>query len=267
MDASQNKRAFDIIEIIERAEKPRTKGLTMVLDKGLGIYRVQDLILDAPYIDIIKLGWATPRLFCEDIIRKKIELYRKHDIVVGNGGTLLEIAHQQGKIKQFLDYCQEIGLELIEVSNGIIPISTDEKADIIRRANSMGFYVISEVGKKDPAEDRKLSLKDRITEAQSDLDAGAHYVIIEARESGKDLGVYDDKGGLKEDMAKKLVKEIGIENIMFEAPEKSQQAGLILLFGSDVNLGNIKSEDVIPLETLRRGIRGDTCGKLQNRGR
>jgi phosphosulfolactate synthase len=87
-------------------------------------------------------------------------------------------------------------------------------------------------------------------------------VIIEAREAGKDIGVYDYKGGLKEDMAKNLMKKIGFENIMFEAPEKSQQAGLILLFGADVNLGNIKPEDVIPLETLRRGIRGDTFGKL-----
>jgi phosphosulfolactate synthase len=143
-----------------------------------------------------------------------------------------------------------------------MPMSLDEKAGIIQKANQMGFYVISEVGKKDPVEDRKLSLEERVKEAKNDLAAGAHYVIIEAREGGKDIGVYDDKGGLKEDMAKSLMNEIGFENIMFEAPEKSQQARLILLFGADVNLGNIRPEDVIPLETLRRGIRGDTFGKL-----
>lgn len=262
MEESVNKRTFDFIDIIERSEKPRSTGLTMVLDKGLGHYQAQDLMQVAPYIDIIKLGWATPRLFSEDVIKRKVELYMKHDIIVGNGGTLLEIAYDQRKVDAFLEYCRGIGLELIEVSNGIMPISPDEKAQIIKDANEKGFYVISEVGKKDPIEDRKLSLNDRVSEAGSDLNAGAHYVIIEAREGGKSLGIYDDKGGLKEDMAKILVEKIGLENIMFEAPEKNQQARLILLFGSDVNLGNIRPEDVIPLETLRRGIRGDTCGKL-----
>ncbi len=126
----------------------------------------------------------------------------------------------------------------------------------------MGFQVISEVGKKDPAEDIMLSLQDRVAEARSDLAAEAHYVIIEARESGRSLGVYDAKGALKEAFARSLLDKIGSERIMFEAPEKCQQAHLILLFGPEVNLGNIGPEDVIPLETLRRGLRGDTCGKL-----
>ncbi len=258
----KDKKAFDFIELASRSEKPRVKGLTMFLDKGLGFNQARDLMQGASYIDIIKLGWATPRLLSEADIKAKISLYRKNNILVGNGGTFLEIAYKQGKVDTFLNYCREIGLELIEVSNGVIPVSLDEKAAIIHKANQMGFYVISEVGKKDPCEDRKLSLGDRVNEAKSDLEAGAHYVIIEAREGGKDIGVYDDKGGLKEDMAKNLLNEIGFENIMFEAPEKSQQACLILLFGADVNLGNIRPEDVIPLETLRRGIRGDTFGKL-----
>jgi phosphosulfolactate synthase len=126
----------------------------------------------------------------------------------------------------------------------------------------MGFMVISEVGKKEPREDDKLTIEERITEAQNDLQAGVAQVIIEAREGGKSLGIYDDKGGVKEDMAQTLVKAIGVKNIMFEAPEKSQQAYLILHFGTDVNLGNIRTDDVIPLETLRCGIRGDTFGKV-----
>jgi len=262
MKAKDNKKAFGFVDVITRTEKTRKKGLTMVLDKGLGPNQAQDLMQAAPYIDIIKLGWGTPRLSPEDVIRRKIKLYRNHNIKVGNGGTLLEIVYQQGKTELFLDYCRQMGLDLIEVSNGVMPISTEEKANIIRSANAAGFSVISEVGKKDPAEDRKLSLQDRIIEARSDLEAGARHVIIEARESGKSLGVYDDKGGLKEDMARTLVEEIGIEKIIFEAPDKNQQVNLILLFGSDVNLGNIRPEDVIPLETLRRGIRGDTFGKL-----
>ena len=122
--------------------------------------------------------------------------------------------------------------------------------------------MISEVGKKEPLEDNKLSLQERIAEARSDLSAGASRVIIEAREAGKSLGIYDDTGGVKEDIAQSLVREIGSEKIMFEAPEKSQQTYLVLHFGPDVNLGNIRPDDVIPLETLRRGIRGDTFGKL-----
>ncbi len=256
------KRAFSFIDIISRSEKPRTKGLTMVLDKAFGSMQAEILMMASDYIDIIKLGWATPRLIPEQVVRKKIELYRRHDVMVGNGGTILEIAYQQNKVDEFFSYCRDIGLTLIEVSNGVVNIDPDTKAEIINKAVEMGFYVISEVGKKDPAEDLKLSVKDRINEVRSDLAAGAHYVIIEAREGGKGLGVYDDKGGLKQQMAVQLVDELGLENIMFEAPEKSQQAGLILLFGPDVSLGNIRPDDVIPLETLRRGIRGDTCGKL-----
>lgn len=267
MKTKDRKNAFDFIDICTRAEQPRSRGRVMVLDKGLGPHQSQDLMTAAPYIDIIKLGWATPRLFAEDVIREKIALYKKNNIMVGNGGTLLEVAYQQGKVDQFLSYCRDIGLELIEVSNGVVPIASDEKTQIISTARSMGFTVVSEVGKKEPSEDRKLSLQDRIAEAKKDLHAGAQYIIIEAREGGKSLGVYDETGALKEEMARFLAEEIGMEKLMFEAPEKSQQARLILLFGRDVNLGNIRPDDVIPLETLRRGIRSDTFGKLQNRHR
>ncbi len=262
MSFTQGKEAFDFIDIHKRAEKPRSFGFTMVLDKGLGLNHAEDIMEAASSIDIVKLAWATPRIMSEGLVSKKINLYKKNKIRVGNGGTLLEIAFSQDKVEEFLDYSLAIGLELIEVSNGVIPMNPNEKAAVIRRASSMGLFVVSEVGKKDPCEDSRLSLPDRIKEAKNDLDAGAHYVIIEAREAGKSIGIYDDCGGLKEDMAKVLVDELGIRNIMFEAPEKSQQSRLILLFGSDVNLGNIRPEDVIALETLRRGIRGDTLGKI-----
>jgi len=263
MEKKESKKAFDFIDILPRPGKMRKRGLTMVLDKGLGLVSAQELMMAAPYIDIIKLGWATPRLFTEDFIRKKIELYKKNQIIVGNGGTFLEIANQQKKVVPFFNYCKDIGLELIEVSNGVMSITSEEKNELIQTACEKGFEVITEVGKKDPEEDRKLSLNDRITEARSDLEAGARYVIIEARESGRGLGVYDETGCLKEDMARTLAREIGTANIMFEAPEKKQQASLVLLFGPNVNLGNIRPEDTVPLETLRRGIRGDTLGKLQ----
>lgn len=256
------KRAFEILDILTRSEKPRVKGLTMVLDKGLGLNQAEDLMEAAPYIDIIKLGWGTPRLFSEKLIRQKIDLYKKNDIAVGNGGTFFEIACSQGKTEAFYAYARDIGLNLMEISNGVISLSAEQKAAAIRRAGELGIRVISEVGKKEPREDNKLSLQDRVAEARSDLSAGASCVIIEAREAGKGLGIYDDTGGVKENLAQSLVQEIGSEKIMFEAPEKSQQAYLILHFGPDVNLGNIRPDDVIPLETLRRGIRGDTFGKL-----
>jgi len=256
------KQAYELIKIPARSEKPRTKGLTMVLDKGLGMNQAEDLMEGAPYIDIIKLGWGTSRLFSEKVIRTKVNLYKKHNICVGTGGTFFELAHTQGKTEQFFNYCHEIGFNLIEISNGSISLSPQAKSKAIQLARSMGFMVISEVGKKEPLEDDKLTIEERITEAQSDLQAGASQVIIEAREGGKSLGIYDDKGSVKEDMAQTLVKAIGVEKIMFEAPEKSQQAYLILHFGTDVNLGNIRTDDVIPLETLRCGIRGDTFGKV-----
>jgi phosphosulfolactate synthase len=260
--AKEHSEAFTFIEIMPRSQKPRTHGLTMVLDKGLGLFQAQDLMEAAEFIDIIKLGWTTPRFVAEGTLKRKISLYRKHDIIVGSGGTMLEIICQQGRLDQFFKYCRQIGLELIEVSNGLLAMTPEEKARIIKSAKDAGFQVASEVGRKDPAEDRKLSLQDRVSEARSDLQAGASWVIIEAREGGRSLGVYDDAGVLKQEMARMLASETGIENIMFEAPEKNQQAGLILLFGSQVNLGNIRPEDVIPLETLRRGMRGDTWGKL-----
>ncbi len=134
--------------------------------------------------------------------------------------------------------------------------------ELIKEAKELGFEVFSEIGRKDPLKDAKLTLEDRIEEAQYDMAAGACKIIIEAREGGKGLGIYDDKGSVKEEMVESLVSEIGVENIIFEAPDKSQQVHLILNLGINVNLGNIRPDDVIPLETLRRGLRGDTLGKL-----
>ncbi len=253
---------FGFLEVKKRCPKPRDRGLTMVLDRGIGLNHAEDLMEAEEYIDIIKLGWTTPRLLNRDRVIKKIALYKSRGIRVCNGGTLLEIVCLQKKLNEFFDHALDTGIDLIEVSNGAAEISPEEKSEIISMAKERGFSVISEVGKKDPAEDRKLSLDDRVAEALSDIRAGAGYVIIEARESGKDLGIYDEKGSLNRDMAFKLAESIGIDRIMFEAPEKSQQAGLIMMFGSEINLGNIKPDDVIPLETLRRGIRGDTFGKV-----
>ena len=156
MNVSYPKKAFDFISIITRTDKPRTRGLTMVLEKGLGLRAANELVLQSEYVDFVKFGWATPRLLSEEMMIRKIELYKQYGIAAGNGGTLLEIAYRQGKTAPFLEYCRTIGMEVIEVSNGVMQISASEKAHIIRTAHEMGFYVISEVGKKDPAEDLSL---------------------------------------------------------------------------------------------------------------
>jgi len=254
-------KAFDILDMIDRERKPRETGLTMVLDKGLGRNAADDLMEYADYIDVIKLGWGTPRFCQESTIKEKIACYKENDILVSNGGTLFEIAYSQGRVDDFLRYAQRICLNSIEVSDGSIDLE-GEKAKIIRRGIEMGFEVFSEVGKKEETEDAKLTIDQRIDEAKSDLSAGASKVIIEAREGGRGIGIFDKEGNVREDMARELVEGIGLENIIFEAPMKSQQVYLILNFGSDVSLGNIKTDDVVPLETLRRGFRGDTFGKL-----
>lgn len=252
---------LNFLKIPKRKEKPRNQGITSILDNGIGYEAAKDLLMAKEWIDVIKLGWGTPIVCPENLLKKKIKLYINNDIDVCNGGTLLEIAYSQGKINGFLKNMKELGLNTIEVSNGKMDIDFTSKAKIIRKAKEYRFTVFSEVGKKDPQEDVKLCVEDRINEAKNDLNAGASKVIMEARSSGK-LGIYDESCQIKEEFAKKLVKGIGIENIIFEAPQKSQQVWLILNFGSDVNLGNIKPEDAIPLETLRKGIRGDTFGAI-----
>ncbi len=256
-------KSFEMITIPPREEKPRKKGLTTLLDRGLGYHAAQDLVEQAAdYIDLIKLGWGTSRLISEEAVRKKIALYKDNQIKVSNGGTILEIAYQQDKATQFFLSAREIGIDSIEVSNGVVRIPREHKQKLIHEACELGFEVFSEIGKKDPLADAEISLQERIEEANHDLAAGASKVVIEAREGGKGIGIYDERGGVKEEMVASLVSEIGVDNIIFEAPDKNQQVYLILHLGVNVNLGNIRTDDVIPLETLRRGLRGDTLGKL-----
>jgi phosphosulfolactate synthase len=252
---------FDFVQTPRRTQKPRMQGITMVLDKGLGRNAVRDLMVVREWIDTVKLGWGSPVIFSESFLKRKIRWYERNGIEVSSGGTLLELAYAKNKIDEFFEEARRLGLAVIEVSNGKIDLSIEEKAGLIEKAISCGFGVCSEIGKKDPKEDEKLSLGRRVKEAKSDLKAGAKKVILEARESGR-VGIYDRSGNVRESFVKKLVEGIGLENIIFEAPMKNQQTWLILNFGSEVNLGNIKPVDVVSLETLRRGIRGDTFGKI-----
>jgi phosphosulfolactate synthase (CoM biosynthesis protein A)/phosphosulfolactate phosphohydrolase-like enzyme len=250
--------AFAFLDQPTRAAKPRAQGVTMVLDKNLNTARIKELIdTGGQWFDLVKLGWGTSACFDREIISEKCRLLRNAGIDICPGGTLFELSFLQGKFGEMLAEARELGFNCIEVSNGNVPITSREKLDCIRTAGLQGFKVVSEVGSKIIEEDHQLSVKQRVQDVRAELDAGAWKVIMEARESGT-LGIFGNDGSLDRAMLDGLLAELDFRDVIFEAPRKEQQAALIGLIGADVNLGNIAPEDVIPLETLRRGLRSDT---------
>lgn len=242
-----------------RLGKPRrTCGLTMLIDTGIGLQETVDLIrLAGAYIDFIKLGFGTSKLYPTHVLQDKISLLQESSIEVYPGGTFLEAAVLQGKWHEFLLRCQRLGFRTIEVSDGTISLSRDLRRDIITSAKRLGFNVITEVGKK--ATDTHLPISTQLQMIQDDLEAGAYKVIIEGRESGKGVGLYDSNGNLLRDEFDELVAAVGQpEQLIWEAPIRSQQEELIRMFGPNVNLGNINPRDIIALEALRCGWRSDT---------
>lgn len=241
-----------------RLQKPRQQGLTMIMDKGMGLGDTYELLSVAgKYIDFIKFAFGTSALYNGDILKKKIQLIKSYDIQVYPGGTFLEIAVMQNKMVQFFNKAKELGFSAIEVSDGTIPMSSDVRSQAISMASEMGFQVISEVGKKDIQEN--LSKDTIMSQLKSDLMYGSSMVLLEARESGLGIGVFDEKGDIKNDYFEYIlsnVEELG--KIMWEAPLKKQQQDLIIRFGPNVNLGNIPPTEALALESLRVGYRGDT---------
>ncbi len=196
-----------------------------------------------------------------ELIEKKTAMYREAGVIPYPGGTLLEVALLNGQFSEFLKETQALGFGGVEVSDGSTNISASNRKQVIQQAKDAGLFVISEVGKKDPKLDHKLSIHERLMQIQTDLRNGANYVIIEAREAGKNIGIYDADGNIIENELQELAKG-GTDRLIFEAPLKSQQVALIRQFGVGINLGNIASNEVTALETLRRGLRGDTVGQL-----
>ena len=247
----------------ERNEKPRNNGVTMVLDKGLGYDTAKDLMeISGEYVDFLKFGWGTIIIHNKQIIQKKVEMYKSFDIIPYTGGTLFEIAYSNGKVDEFFKEAKNIGFEAIEISDGSTDIPKEEKLEFISYAKGEGFYVLSEVGKKDPEADHKIELNERVKDINAELKAGSNKVIIEAREGGKNIGIFDEKGLAKEEEVDYIINNIPQENIIWESPNKDQQIYFVLKLGKDVNLGNISSNDITSLETIRRGLRGDTLNKV-----
>lgn len=241
-------------------QKPCPEGhqVTMVLDTGLGPAGLEDLLsVAAPFIQIVKFGWGTSGVVNPSVVRRKIELIRSYEIQVCPGGTFFEIAYLRKTVPRFLSDLAELGFSCVEVSDGTVDLPFATKLDLIRQACDRGFTVVSEIGRKTPEADGCLDVAERCREAAAELQAGSWKVILEARESGS-LGIYDSAGKVRERFVEELAAGLDLSNVIFEAPRKEQQLWLIRRFGPSVHLGNVRPEDAIALETLRRGLRADT---------
>jgi phosphosulfolactate synthase len=241
------------LDLPERSAKPRESGLTHVLDRGLAVREVDDLIeVCGAAVDLVKLGWGTA--LATGNLREKLDRYRAHDIPVVLGGTLTELAIRQGRVDGLIAYLDELGLDHVEVSDGTIVLDHEDKLDLIRRL-ARRYRVLSEVGSKD--NERIMAPYRWVEQIESELEAGAWKVIAEARESGT-AGIFRPDGEVRMGLIDEIAHAIAHERVLFEAPLKDQQVWFLRRFGPEVNLGNIPPSDVLSLETLRLGLRSDT---------
>lgn len=248
---------FTLPDLPERSKKPRKKGLTMVMDKGLSLRQALDLVsICADYTDVIKLGFGTS-LLTKDLA-KKLQLYKDADIKTYFGGTLFEAFLVRDMLDEYRRYMDKFKMEYVEVSDGSIQMNHDDKCEIIQSL-AKDYTVLSEVGSKEAGV--IIHPNKWISMMTKEIEAGAWKVIAEARESGT-VGIYRPNGNAHVNLIHKILNKVPGDKIMWEAPKKAQQAYFIDLLGPNVSLGNIAPEDIIPLETLRLGLRGDTFVKF-----
>lgn len=244
---------FNLSQIPDRHLKPRAAGLTMVMDKGLSVNEAKNFLSSChPHVDIIKLGFGTS--YVTPNLKEKLEVYKGYDIPIYFGGTLFEAFLIRNQFEEYISTCKEFGINYMEVSDGSITIPHSEKCGYIEKLTQHGV-VLSEVGSKD-AEHIMPPYK-WIELMRAELNAGSSYVIAEAREAGN-VGIYRGSGEVREGLVQEILTQIPAEKIIWEAPQKAQQLYFIELIGCNVNLGNIAPTEVIPLETMRVGLRGDT---------
>jgi phosphosulfolactate synthase len=247
----------------ERSTKPRTTGVTMLIDKCQGPHATADLLaMTGDFIDHWKLSFGTSALMDEDLLRDKIAMVRERDILIYPGGTLTEYAIMHGVCRDYVRRACDLGFTGIEVSDGTIHLSPAIRRDVIHFALDLGMIVVSEVGKKDPRE--QPSAEALAEQALADFESGAAWVIVEARESGRGIGVYGEDGKVHEQDVNVIAAALNgyVERLIWEAPLKNQQEYFILRFGPDVCLGNIQPRDVLGLEALRAGLRFETLRPL-----
>ena len=250
---------FTLSQVPERSQKPRTKGLTMVMDKGLSVRETEDMLsIASPYIDIVKLGWATS--FVSPNLNEKLAIYKSANIPVYFGGTLFEAFVVRNQFDDYRKLLDKYQLSHAEVSDGSIEMPQDVKCEYIHTL-SQQVTVLSEVGSKD--ENKIIPPYKWIQLIKSELQAGAWKVIGEARESGN-VGLFRASGEVRQGLVEEILTEIAFEDMIWEAPQKSQQVWFVKLLGANVNLGNIAPSELIPLETIRLGLRGDTFNHFLN---
>jgi phosphosulfolactate synthase len=239
--------------IPERPVKPRNTGLTMVMDKGLSIREAEDFMsVGSEYTDYVKLGFGTSLI--TPGFEQKIKIYKRAGCIPYFGGTLFEAFVIRNMFKEFVEFLDIHEIDLVEISDGSYDIDRDKKLEYISII-AKKRTVISEVGSK--KKDIVYSPDEWVEMMKSELNAGSVKVIAEARESGT-IGIYNDDGSVNLPLIKEISHHVKLENIIWEAPLKSQQAWFIKNFGANVNLGNIAPSEIIPLESLRLGLRGDT---------
>jgi phosphosulfolactate synthase len=244
---------FNLSQIPARTPQPRTNGITMVMDKGLSVEEAKNFLsVSHPHVDVLKLGFGTS--FVTPDLEKKLEVYRSYNMPVYFGGTLFEAFLIRNQFEDYIRVCKEFGISYMEVSDGSITIPHAEKCGYIEKLTKYGT-VLSEVGSKDA--EHIIPPYKWIELMRAELSAGSTYVIAEAREAGN-VGIYRGSGEVREGLVQEILTQIPAEKILWEAPQKAQQLYFIELIGANVNLGNIAPSEVIALEAMRVGLRGDT---------
>ena len=244
---------IDLPFLPERTQKPRQSGIAMVMDKSLSVREAEDLVsAGAEFIDYVKLGFGTSLVTRE--LQKKIKVYKEAGIQVYLGGTLFEAFFIRDRVDEYRKFIDQLGLDTIEISDGSMTIDHDVKCEHINKFSKQ-YTVLSEVGSKESG--ILISPGKWIEMMQKELQAGSFKVIGEARESGN-VGIYRPTGKAHVSLINKILSKVDIQKIIWDAPPKSQQVWFIKHFGANVNLGNIPPSEILPLETLRLGLRGDT---------
>jgi phosphosulfolactate synthase len=244
---------YHLTQMPDRLQKPRENGITMVMDKGLSIGEAKNFLsIAGPHVDIIKLGFGTS--YVTPCLREKLELYKSVNIPVYFGGTLFEAFLVRNQFEDYISVCKEYEIDYMEVSDGSITIPHAEKCGYIEKLTKYGT-VLSEVGSKDAA--HIIPPYKWIELMRAELEAGSTYVIAEAREAGN-VGIYRGSGEVREGLVQEILTQIPCEKIIWEAPQKAQQLYFIELLGCNVNLGNIAPSEVLALEAMRIGLRGDS---------
>lgn len=245
--------AFKLNHLPKRTEKPRDKGVTLVLDKGISVRQAEDFCESSSgYMDIVKLGWGTS--YVTQNLEEKLAVYSNANIPVYFGGTLFEAYILRDQLDEYMHLLDKFDIEHAEVSNGTIWLSEKRKVEIIQKM-SKHFTILSEIGSKNPND--IIPPYKWVKMIERELEAGATKIICEARESGT-VGVFRPNGEVRSGLIDEIADQISVDKLIFEAPKKEQQVWFIKKFGTNVNLGNVQPSEVIPLETLRLGLRSDT---------